>query len=327
MESKKLSPLANDLLAQRVKTLKGIDSLFHALTFCFALLIPGILLAILYTLFVGAWPALKAFGWKFISSTQWDPVASQFGALVPVYGTLITSVIALVVAVPLSFGIAIFLTEIAPESLRRPLGIAIELLAGIPSIIYGMWGLFFFAPFLAKHVQPWLRGSLGSIPLLGNLFQGPAMGIGVLTAGLVLAIMIVPFISAMMRDTFLIVPTMLKESAYGLGATKWEVIWRISLPYSKQGVAAGIMLGLARALGETMAVTFVIGNAHELSASLFSPSGTISSTLANEFTEATGELYTSSLIGLGLILFLITFIILALSRLFLNRLQKKAGQP
>jgi phosphate transport system permease protein len=291
----------------------------------FALLVPGILLSIVYSLYVGALPAIQKFGFHFLTSTEWDPVASSFGALVPIYGTLVTSAIALVVAVPISFGIAVFLTEIAPVFLRGPLGIAVELLAGIPSIIYGMWGLFVFAPFLAKHVQPSVYKAFGEWPIIGALVQGPPMGIGVLTAGMILAIMIIPFISAVIRDTFLIVPPMLKESAYGLGATQWEVIWRIVLPFSKQGVAGGIMLGLARALGETMAVTFVIGNAHDLSTSLFSPGSTISSTLANEFTEAVGELYTASLIELGLILFVITFVILALAKLLLERLKKQEG--
>ncbi len=312
-------------LAQRIQKLRWIDVLFKSVTLFFALLVPGTLIAIVYALYIGALPAIQKFGWNFLRSSSWDPVASQFGALVPIYGTIVTSAIALAVAVPISFGIALFLTEISPLFLRTPLGTAIELLAGIPSIIYGMWGLFVFAPFLAKNFQPWMHAQLGELPLLGNLFQGPPMGIGMLTAGLILAIMIIPFISSVMRDTFLIIPVMLKESAYGLGATQWEVIWRVVLPFSKQGVAGGIMLGLARALGETMAVTFVIGNAHDLSVSLFSPGSTISSTLANEFTEAVGDLYTASLIELGLILFLITFIILALAKLLLLRLKKREG--
>ncbi len=319
------SVFTKKFLARRIKRLKWIDVLFHCMTLFFALLIPALLITIVYELYLGAVPSIHKFGLNFLTSTDWDPVASQFGALVPIFGTLVTSTIALIVAVPISFGIALFLTEIAPTSVRGPLGTAIELLAGIPSIIYGMWGLFVFSPFIAHNIQPWMHTHFAGLPIIGSLFQGPPMGIGMLTAGLILSIMIIPFISSVMRDTFLIVPVMLKESAYGLGATQWEVIWRVVLPFSKQGVAGGIMLGLARALGETMAVTFVIGNAHDLSVSLFSPGSTISSTLANEFTEAVGELYTSSLIELGLILFLITFFILALAKLLLLRLKKKEG--
>jgi phosphate transport system permease protein len=250
----------------------------------------------------------------------------QFGAFVAIFGTLVTSAIALIIAVPVSFGIALFITELAPRWLRRPIGIAIELLAAIPSIIYGMWGLFVFAPLFADHVQPWITDNLGSWPVLGALFNGPPMGIGMFTAGLILAIMIIPFISAVMRDVFAVVPAVLKESAYGLGATTWEVVRSVVLPYTKVGVIGGIMLGLGRALGETMAVTFVIGNAHEISSSLFMPGNTISSTLANEFTEAVGELYTSSLIALGLILFLITFVVLSLAKLLLMRLTAGEGK-
>jgi phosphate transport system permease protein len=231
----------------------------------------------------------------------------------------------MIIAVPVSFGIALFITELAPNWLKRPVGAAIELLAAIPSIIYGMWGLFVFAPLFADHVQPWVTDHLGGWPLIGALFQGPPMGIGMFTAGLILAIMVIPFIAAVMRDVFEVVPTVLKESAYGLGATTWEVVWHVVLPYTKSGVVGGIMLGLGRALGETMAVTFVIGNAHRISASLFMPGNTISSALANEFTEATGEMYTSSLIALGLILFFITFTVLALAKLLLLRLSAREG--
>ena len=241
------------------------------------------------------------------------------GALVAIFGTLVSSAIAMIIAVPLSFGIALFITELSPRWLKRPIGTAIELLAAIPSIIYGMWGLFIFAPMFADHVQPWITDHLADWPLIGPLFDGPPMGIGMFTAGLILAIMIMPFITAVMRDVFEIVPSVLKESAYGLGATTSEVVVKVVLPYTKVGVLGGIMLGLGRALGETMAVTFVIGNAHRIHASLFMPGTTISATLANEFTEAVGEIYTSSLLALGLILFLITFVVLALAQLLLLR--------
>jgi phosphate transport system permease protein len=308
-----------------LKRQRWIDSAFRGLTLFFALSVLGLILAIIGTLIVGAWPAIQAFGWGFFTSTHWDPVAENFGALVPIYGTLVTSFIALLIGVPVSFGIALFLTELAPRFLRTPLGIAIELLAAIPSIIYGMWGLFVFAPFFATHVQPWMIDTFGDLPIFGVLFQGAPIGIGVLTAGLILAIMVIPFISAVMRDVFEIVPPLLKESAYGLGATTWEVAWRIVLPHTKLGVIGGIMLGLGRALGETMAVTFVIGNAHDLSASLMMPGNTISAALANEFTEAVGELYNAALIKLGLILFMITFVVLALAKILLLRLKKKEG--
>ena len=270
-------------------------------------------------------PAIKAFGFNFLFSADWNPVTEKFGALVPIIGTLVTSIIALSIAIPVSFGIALFLTELSPPWLRRPLGTAIELLAGIPSIIYGMWGLFIFAPLFAQHIQPWLQNTLGAVPGISLLFEGPFMGIGMLTAGIILAIMVIPFIAAVMRDVFDIVPPMLKESAYALGATTWEVIWNVVIPYTRIGVVGGIMLGLGRALGETMAVTFVIGNAHQLHASLFMPGNSIASALANEFTEADGELYTSALIELGLILFFITFVVLACSKLLLAQLKKREG--
>ena len=270
--------------------------------------------------------AFETFGFGFITSSEWDAVQGKFGALVPIYGTLVTSAIALIIAFPVSIGIALFLTEIAPRWSRGPIGIAVELLAAIPSIIYGMWGLFVFAPLFADHVQPWLTENLGDVPGIGALFQGPPMGIGVFTAGLILAIMVIPFISAVMRDVFEVVPPLLKESAYGLGATTWEVVRHVVLPYTKVGIAGGIMLGLGRALGETMAVTFVIGNAHEINASLFMPSNTISSSLANEFTEAVGTTYTSSLFAIGLILFVITFLVLSLAKLLLLRLTAKEGK-
>ena len=274
---------------------------------------------------VGSQPSIHKFGVSFIWSSDWDPVKEQFGALVPIYGTLVTSLIAMLIGVPVSFGIALFLTELSPAWLKRPLGTAIELLAAIPSIIYGMWGLFVFAPLFQAHLQPALINSLGNVPFFGALFEGPPIGIGMLTAGMILAIMVIPFITAVMRDVFEIVPPMLKESAYGLGATTWEVVWRVVLPYTKVGVIGGIMLGLGRALGETMAVTFVIGNAHRLAASLNAPGNSIASALANEFTEAVGDVYFSALIELGLILFLITTIVLGLSKLLLMRLARGEG--
>lgn len=303
------------------------DRLFSGATLGFALLVLGVLAAILIALALAAWPALSHFGWGFLISDAWNPVTEQFGALAPIVGTLLTSLIALSIAVPVSFGIALFITELAPLWLQRPVGIAIELLAAIPSIIYGMWGLFVFSPFFADHIQPLFSNTLGQLPLIGPMFQGPPIGIGVLNAGFILAIMIIPFIASIMRDVFEVVPRTLRESAYALGATTWEVVWKIVLPYTKVGVVGGVMLGLGRALGETMAVTFVIGNAHDLNLSLFMPGGTISSTLANEFTEADSALYTSSLVALGLLLFVITVIVLSLARLLLLHLEKQhAGE-
>ncbi|MGO9017233.1 MAG: phosphate ABC transporter permease subunit PstC [Syntrophobacteraceae bacterium] len=302
------------------------DLLFKNITRFFAFLVLLLLAGITVSLFIGSLPAIRKFGLGFIFSAEWNPVTEQFGGLVPIFGTIVTSAIALLIAVPVSFGIALFLTEICPLWLKRPLGTAIELLAGIPSIIYGMWGLFVFAPLFRDYAEPWINSHLGVLPLIGYLFHGPPMGIGMLTAGLILSIMVIPFIASVMRDVFEVVPPLLKESAYGLGATTWEVVLNITLPYTKIGVVGGIMLGLGRALGETMAVTFVIGNAHELRASLLMPGNSIASTLANEFTEAIGELYTSSLIELGLILFVITFIVLAFAKLLLIRLSKLEGK-
>lgn len=304
-----------------------LDRLFHGITMLFAFLVLLLLFGIIVTLFIGSLPALKAFGPEFFLHDAWDPVEINFGGLVPIYGTLVTSLIAMLIGVPVSFGIALFITELSPRWLKRPIGIAIELLAGIPSIIYGMWGLFVFAPFFADNIQPWLSENLGELAIIGPLFQGPPMGIGMFTAGFILAIMVIPFTSSVMRDVFEIVPNMLKESAYGLGSTTWEVVWNIVLPYTKTGVIGGIMLGLGRALGETMAVTFVIGNAHDLSSSLMMPGNTISSAIANEFTEAVGDIYTSSLITLGLTLFVITFIVLALAKILLIRLSLREGKP
>ncbi len=302
------------------------DVAFEQLTRLFALAVFSILAGILVSLVLGARPSLGHFGLGFLWSSDWDPVQDKFGALVPITGTLVTSAIAMLIGVPVSFGIALFLTELSPGWLKRPLGTAIELLAAIPSIIYGMWGLFVFAPLFQEHVQPPLIHAFGSIPGLGALFRGPPLGIGMLAAGLILSIMVVPFIAAVMRDVFELVPPLLKESAYGLGSTTWEVVWQVVLPYTKAGVIGGIMLGLGRALGETMAVTFVIGNAHQLSASLMAPGNSIASALANEFTEAVGDLYFSSLIELGLILFLITTIVLACSKLLLMRLARREGE-
>ena len=283
------------------------------------------LAAILVSLTISAWPAIDKYGLSFLTSTTWDPVSEEFGGLVMIYGTLMTSFIALLIAVPVSFGIALFLTELSPAWLKRPLGTAIELLAAVPSIVYGMWGLLVFSPILSTYVQQPLQAWFGDVPVLGALFSGPPVGIGILSAGIILAIMIIPFIAAVMRDVFEVTPTLLKESAYGLGSTTWEVVSKVVLPYTKAGVIGGIMLGLGRALGETMAITFVIGNAHRLSPSLFAPGNSIASALANEFTEAVGDLYTSALIELGLILFLITTIVLACSKLLLMQLAKQEG--
>ena len=301
------------------------DTVFRALTFFFALLVLLILGGVIVALVAGAIPALRTFGFSFVLTEVWNPVTEKFGALAPIYGTLVTSAIAMVVGIPVAFGVAVFITEICPLWLKRPLATMIELLAAIPSIIYGIWGLFVFAPFVQQYIQPAIIDSLGQIPGFGALFAGPPLGIGVLTAGFILAIMVLPFISSIMRDVFETVPAILKESAYGLGATRSEVVRQIVLPYTRTGVIGGIMLGLGRALGETMAVTFVIGNAHRISASILQPGTTISASLANEFTEAFGDLYRSSLIALGFILFIITFIVLAIAKLMLLRLQKRAG--
>jgi len=301
------------------------DGLFHGVTQFFALSVLLVLLGIIASLLINAWPALKEFGPKFFISEEWDVVNGQFGGLIAIYGTLATSIIALVIAVPLSFGIAIFLTELCPQYLRRPLGIAIELLAAVPSIIYGMFGLFIFAPLFAEYIEPLLAATFGQIPFVGLLFQGAFNGIGILCAGLILAMMILPFIASVMRDVFEIVPPVLKESAYGIGCTTWEVVRNIVLPYTRAGVIGGVMLGLGRALGETMAVTFVIGNAHRLSASLFSPGNSIASTLANEFGEAEVGPHFSSLFALALALFIITFIVLASAKWMLINMEKKEG--
>ena len=300
------------------------ERLFHGATLLAALLVLALLGGVMIALFHGAWPALAKFKFGFLTTSVWNPVTEKFGALAPVYGTVVTSLIAMFIAVPLSFGIAIFLTQMAPSWLKRPVGVAIELLAAVPSIIFGIWGLFLLAPILQHSVQPWLIDHVGTLPVIGSLFQGPPFGIGILTAGLVLAIMVLPFICAVMRDVIDTVPDVLKESAYGLGATKWEVIWNVVVPHSRAGMVGGIMLGLGRARGETMAVTFVIGNAHRITASLLAPGTTISAAIANEFTEAVSDLYTSSLVALGVLLFLITFGVIAAARFMLMRLDRRA---
>ena len=298
---------------------------FRILTRAAAITVLALLGAVILSLIDGSLPALRAFGLNFLIEERWNPVTEKFGALAPIYGTLVTSGIAMVIAVPLGLLIAVFLTELCPIWLRRPIGIAIELLAGIPSIIYGIWGLFVFAPFLQQTVQPFLITVFGPVPVLSSLFDGPPYGIGVLTAGLILAIMVLPFITSISRDVFDAVPPVLKEAAYGIGCTTWEVVRYVVVPYTRVGVIGGVMLGLGRALGETMAVTFVIGNAHRISASILAPGTTISATIANEFTEAVGDLYTSSLIALGLILFVITFIVLAAARYMLMRIERRVG--
>ena len=302
-----------------------MDVGFKFLTQFFALSVLFALLGIIASLVFNAAPALSKFGFGFFTTVEWDIINGEFGGLIAIYGTVITSVIALIIAVPLSFGIAVFLTEICPKSLRRTLGTAIEILAAVPSIIYGMFGLFIFAPLFAQYIQPALAGTLGQIPGLGILFSGAFNGIGILCAGLILAMMILPFIASVMRDVFEIVPPVLKESAYGIGCTTWEVVRNVVLPYTKTGVIGGIMLGLGRALGETMAVTFVIGNAHKLTASLFAPGNSIASTLANEFGEAEVGAHYSSLFALGLALFAITFIVLAIAKIMLMRMEKNQG--
>jgi phosphate transport system permease protein len=310
--------------AKRAARQRSGERYFRTATLVAAMLVLALLGGVAVSLLQGAWPALAHFKLGFLTSEIWNPVTGQFGALAPIYGTLMTSLIAMLVAVPIGFGVAIFLTELCPRQLRRPVGVAVELLAAVPSIIFGIWGLFVLAPILQRHVQPWLIAHVGPVPGIGRLFQGPPFGIGVLSAGLVLAIMVLPFIAAVMRDVFETVPDVLKESAYALGATTWEVIWNVIVPYSRIGMVGGIMLGLGRALGETMAVTFVIGNAHRVSASLLAPGTTISASIANEFTEAVGDLYTSSLVALGVLLFLITFVVIAAARFMLLRLERRA---
>ncbi|WP_407654536.1 phosphate ABC transporter permease subunit PstC [Bradyrhizobium prioriisuperbiae] len=311
--------------ARALDKLRTSDNVFRVLTRTAALFVLLILSGVIVALISGSLPALKEFGLDFIVSQSWNPVTEKFGALAPIYGTLVTSFVAMLIAVPFGLLIAMFLTELCPMWLRRPIGIAIELLAGIPSIIYGIWGLFVLAPFLQQYVQPGLISTFENVPGLSSLFAGPPYGIGVLTASLILAIMVLPFITSISRDVFDAVPPVLKEAAYGLGCSTWEVMRYVVLPYTRVGVIGGCMLGLGRALGETMAVTFVIGNAHKIAASLIAPGTTISATIANEFTEAVGDLYTSSLVALGLILFVITFIVLAIARYLLLRIERRIG--
>lgn len=301
------------------------DAIFHGMTRAAAILVLVLLGGVAISLFAGSWQALSTFGFSFLTTESWNPVTEKFGALAPIYGTIVTSAIAILIAVPLGIGIAIFLTELCPRPLRRPIGMAVELLAGIPSIIYGIWGLFVLAPFLQTTIQPFIISVFHGIPGLNSLFAGPPYGIGLLTSSLILAIMVLPFITSITKDVFDTVPPVLKESAYGIGCTTWEVTRRVVIPYTRIGIMGGVMLGLGRALGETMAVTFVIGNAHRISTSLFAPATTISATIANEFTEAVGDLYTSSLVALGLILFVITFLILAIARYMLMRIDARTG--
>jgi len=319
-----LIPAPGDTSA-RARTDARAERVFKAIVASAGWFVLIVLIATALSMLWGGREAFSTFGWRFITSDEWDAVQHKFGALVPIYGTLVTALIAMIIAVPVSFGIALFLTEVAPAWMRGPVAAGIELLAGIPSIIYGMWGLFVFVPFMATHIIPWLNAHLGGWPLLGALFSGPPLGIGMLTAGIVLAIMVIPFISSVMRDVFLTVPTRLKESAYALGSTTWEVAWDIVLPYTRTAVIGGIFLGLGRALGETMAVTFVLGNSHQLSASLLMPGNSIAATLANEFTEADSDIYRSALIALGFLLFLVTFVVLAAAKFMLMRLARREG--
>lgn len=308
--------------ADRTRTLRRFrlgDNTFRIMTQCSAIAVLVLLAGVMLSLVIGSLPAWRAFGLGFFTSQSWNPVTEKFGALPAVYGTLVTSFIAMLIGVPVSLGIAIFLTEICPERLRRPIGIAVELLAGIPSIIYGIWGLFVFAPLFAEHAQPRLQEALGDVPVIGSWFSGPPIGVGILAASIVLSLMVIPFIASVMRDVFETVPHVLKESAYGMGCTTWEVVRNIVLPYTRVGVIGGIMLGLGRALGETMAVTFVIGNANRINGSLFAPGTSIASTLANEFGEADPGLHIASLFALGLVLFVITFVVLAISRWLISR--------
>jgi phosphate transport system permease protein len=298
------------------------DAVFKGVAYFFALLVIAIVSLIFIVLLKESWPSINRFGIGFLFSSAWDPVKQDFGALPAIYGTVVSSLIAIIIAVPISLGIAIFITEMAPRGVKGPIGIAIELLASIPSIIYGMWGLFIFAPFISDNIEPFLVNHFGFLPL----FRGAPMGIGMLPAGFILAIMIIPFISSVARDVFQMVPPILKESGYGVGATKWEVIRKVVIPYTRSGVIGAVVLGLGRALGETMAVTFVIGNSHEISAALLNPATSISATLANEFTEAVEDLYLSSLIELGLILFVITFVVLTIAKLLTNRFAYKGGK-
>ncbi len=301
------------------------DALLRNATRTAAITVLILLGGVIASLIQGSTPAIKAFGFGFLTSSDWNPVTDKFGALPAIYGTLVTSFIAMLIGIPVSLGIAVFITELCPRWLKRPVSTAIELLAGVPSIIYGIWGLFVLAPFLQSHVQPLLIDLFGHVPLFSTLFAGPPYGIGILTAGVILSIMVLPYITSVTRDVFETVPAVLKESAYGLGCTTWEVVRNVVLPFARTGVIGGVMLGLGRALGETMAVTFVIGNAHKIASSILAPGTTISASIANEFTEAETDLYNSALIELGLILFVITFVVLACARLMLLRMERLAG--
>ena len=326
MDTSQLSDMLTPQAERILKIQRIQDFIFHKSTLFFAMTVLFALIGIIISLIINAWPALSEFGLGFFFTIEWDIINGQFGGLIAIFGTVVSAFIALLIAVPLSFGVAVFLTETCPMRLRRPLGTAVELLAAVPSIIYGMFGLFIFAPLFAEYIQPALANTLGQVPGLHYLFAGAFNGIGILCAGLILAMMVLPFIASVMRDVFEIVPPVLKESAYGMGCTTWEVVNKIVLPYTKTGVIGGVMLGLGRALGETMAVTFVIGNAHKLSASLFSPGNSIASTLANEFGEAEPGLHYSSLFALGLALFVITFVVLALAKLMLARMEASQGR-
>jgi phosphate transport system permease protein len=308
------------------KSGERVDRVFHLVTAASAWLVLLLLGAVAVSMAIGGRLAFETFGWRFVSGLDWDVVGEKFGALVPIYGTLVTSAIALIIAVPVSIGIALFLTDIAPRWSRGPIAIAIELLAAVPSIIYGMWGLFIFAPFMATNVEPWLTEHLGDWAIIGPLFQGPPIGIGMLTAGIVLGIMVIPFISSVARDVFSAVPPALRESAVALGSTRWEILSRVTLPYTRSAIIGAVFLGLGRALGETMAVTFVLGNAHDLSASLLMPSNSIAAAIANEFTEADTDLYRSSLIALGFLLFIVTFVVLTIAKLLLLRINRQLGR-
>ena len=317
-------PRAPSFLAKPARRKSG-DAIFRYLALAAAIVVLVSLGAAALSMLYGGIPAFMKFGFGFIYRSEWNPVRQDFGALVPIFGTLVTSTLAMIIAVPVSFGIAVFLTEVSPGWLRGPVAAAIELLAGIPSIIYGMWGLFVFVPYMSDHIEPWLTDYLGPIPVIGILFEGPPLGIGMLTAGIILGVMVIPFISSVMRDVFSLVPPSLREAAFALGATRWEVVRGVVLPYTRTAVVGGIFLGLGRALGETMAVTFVLGNAHQLSASLLMPGNSIAAAIANEFTEADSDIYLSSLIGLGFLLFVVTFIVLAAAKLMLLRLSRSEG--
>ena len=317
--------IAGGTRARALARMRLSDVTFRQLTRAAAIGVLLLLSGVIISLIIGSMPAVRKFGFNFLLTEQWNPVTDDYGGLASIYGTLVTSFVAMLIAVPVGLLIAFFLTELCPLWLRRPIGIAIELLAGIPSIIYGIWGLFIFAPVLQQTLQPFLIDTLGNVPAVGILFAGPPFGIGMLTAGLILAIMVLPFVTSISRDVFEAVPSVVKEAAYGLGCTTWEVVRNVVLPYTRVGVIGGVMLALGRALGETMAVTFVIGNAHRISASILAPGTTISATIANEFTEAVGDVYTSALIELGLILFVITFIVLAIARYLLLRIERRIG--